>query len=428
MPEGLLILNIRCLVQTEDFVRVKISGDRMSELGTLNDAFLYIRNGFILDFGKMKDLELTDIPLEDPHLKQIDASGKLVFPSFCDSHTHLVYAGSRESEFTDKIRGLSYMEIARRGGGILNSAGKLHETSEEELFIQSMVRIREIIALGTGAAEIKSGYGLNLADELKMLRVIKRIKASCPLEIKATFLGAHAVPKEYVKNRSEYVDQVISEMIPVVASEELADYIDVFCDSGFFTVEDTERILMAGIKYGLTAKIHANELDYSGGIQTGVKYNALSVDHLECTGDDEIEALLGSDTMPTLLPGSAFFLGLNDPPARKMIKAGLPVALASDYNPGSSPSGNMKMVMSLGCIKLRMLPEEVINAVTINSAYAMGLSGTHGSIARGKVANVFITKEMPSYEFMPYAFGSDLIETVILKGEIININNFYGSV
>jgi imidazolonepropionase len=421
MPDGLLILNIRCIVQTEDFVRVKISGDRMSELGTLSDAFLYIRNGFILDFGMMKDLELTDIPLEDPHLKQIDASGKLVFPSFCDSHTHLVYAGSRESEFTDKIRGLSYMEIARRGGGILNSAGKLHETSEEELFIQSMVRIREIIALGTGAAEIKSGYGLNLADELKMLRVIKRIKASCPLEIKATFLGAHAVPKEYVKNRSAYVDQVISEMIPVVASEELADYIDVFCDRGFFTVEDTERILMAGIKYGLTAKIHANELDYSGGIQTGVKYNALSVDHLECTGDDEIEALLGSDTMPTLLPGSAFFLGLNDPPARKMIKAGLPVALASDYNPGSSPSGNMKMVMSLGCIKLRMLPEEVINAVTINSAYAMGLSGTHGSIARGKVANVFITKEMPSYEFMPYAFGSDLIETVILKGEIIKI-------
>ena len=394
----------------------------MSELRTLNDAFLYIRNGMILDFGKMKDLELTDIPFEDPHLKQIDASGKLVFPSFCDSHTHLVYAGSRETEFTDKIRGLSYEEIARRGGGILNSAGKLHETSEEELFIQSMVRIREIIALGTGAVEIKSGYGLNLADELKMLRVIKRIKASCPLEVKATFLGAHAVPKEYVKNRSEYVDQVISEMIPVVASEELADYIDVFCDRGFFTVEDTERILMAGIKYGLTAKIHANELDYSGGIQTGVKYNALSVDHLECTGDDEIEALLGSDTMPTLLPGSAFFLGLNDPPARKMIKAGLPVALASDYNPGSSPSGNMKMVMSLGCIKLRMLPEEVINAVTINSAYAMGLSGTHGSIARGKVANVFITKEMPSYEFMPYAFGSDLIETVILKGEIIPPN------
>jgi imidazolonepropionase len=426
MPEGLLIKNIRCLVQTEDLVMAKISGDRMSELGTLDNAFLYIRNGVILDFGKMKDLELTDIPLTDLQIKHIDAAGKLVFPSFCDPHTHLVYAGSREAEFRDKISGLSYVEIARRGGGILNSAGKLHETSEEELFAQSMVRIREIMALGTGAAEIKSGYGLNLEDELKMLRVIKRIKASSPMEVKATFLGAHAVPREYVKNRGEYVDLVISEMIPVVASEELADYIDVFCDTGFFSVEDTERILMAGIKYGLTAKIHANELDYSGGIQTGVKYNALSVDHLECTGDDEIEALLGSDTMPTLLPGSSFFLGLNDPPARKMINAGLPVALASDYNPGSSPSGNMKMVMSLGCIKLRMLPEEVINAVTINAAYAMGLSGTHGSIARGKVANVFITKDIPSYEFMPYAFGSDLIETVILKGEIIPPNHPQG--
>jgi imidazolonepropionase len=419
MPKGLLIINIRCLVQTEEIVRSKISGREMAELNTVNDAFLYIMNGIILDFGQMRDLELSDIPLKNPQIKSIDASGKLVFPSFCDSHTHIVYAGSREAEFRDKIKGLSYEEIARRGGGILNSAGKLHETSEEELFAQSMVRIREIMALGTGAVEIKSGYGLNLADELKMLRVIKRIKESCLLEVKATFLGAHAVPKEYVKNREKYVDLVINEMIPVVACEELADYIDVFCDKGFFSVEDTERILMAGIKYGLTAKIHANELDYSGGIQTGIKYNALSVDHLECTCDKEIDALLGSDTMPTLLPGSSFFLGLNNPPARKMIKAGLPVALASDYNPGSSPSGNMKMVMSLGCIKLRMLPEEVINAVTVNSAYAMGLSGTHGSIARGKVANVFITKDMPSYEFMPYAFGSDLIETVILKGEII---------
>jgi imidazolonepropionase len=422
MPEGLLITNIRCLVQTEDFLRTKIPGDRMSELSIVNDAFLYIRSGIILDFGRMRDLEITDIPLEDPQIKHIDASGKLVFPSFCDSHTHLVYAGSREAEFTDRIRGLSYSEIAGRGGGILNSALKLHETSEEELFNQSMVRIKEIMDLGTGAAEIKSGYGLNLEDELKMLRVIKRIKASCPMEIRATFLGAHAVPKEYVKSREKYVDLVISEMIPVVASEDLADFIDVFCDKGFFSAEDTERILMAGIKYGLTAKIHANELDYSGGIQAGVKYNALSVDHLECTGDDEIELLLGSDTMPTLLPGSSFFLGLNDPPARKMINAGLPVALASDYNPGSSPSGNMKLIMSLGCIKLGMLPEEVINAVTINSAYAMGLSGTHGSIARGKVANVFITKEMPSYDYMPYAFGSDLIETVILKGEIIPPN------
>jgi imidazolonepropionase len=419
MPKGLLITNIRCLVQTEDVTRARISGSEMSDLSTLNDAFLYISNGIILDFGYMNDLELTDIPMDDQHTEKINAAGKLVFPSFCDSHTHLVYAGSREAEFTDKIRGFSYEEIAGRGGGILNSARRLHDSSEEELYDQSMQRIREIISYGTGAVEIKSGYGLNLEDELKMLRVIKRIRDSSPIEVKSTFLGAHAIPQEYLKEREEYIDLVINQMIPVVASEELADYIDVFCDRGFFSVDETERILMAGIKYGLPAKIHANELDFSGGVQTGVKYNALSVDHLECTGDEEIEALLGSDTMPTLLPGSAFFLGLNDPPVRKMIKAGLPVALASDYNPGSSPSGNMKLVMSLGCIKLKMLPEEVINAVTINSAYAMGLSGTHGSIARGKVANVFITKDIPSYEFMPYAFGSDLIDTVILKGEII---------
>jgi imidazolonepropionase len=348
----------------------------------------------------------------------IDASGKFVFPSFCDSHTHLVYSGSREIEYIDKIRGLTYAEIAKRGGGILNSAKRLHETSEEELFIQSLNRVNEIISTGTGAVEIKSGYGLNLADELKMLRVIRRIKDTCPIEVKATFLGAHAIPDEYKTAREKYVDLVINEMIPVVASEELADFIDVFCDTGFFTVEDTERILMAGMKYGLNAKIHANELDYSGGIQTGVKYNALSVDHLEYTGVEEINALIGSGTMPTLLPGSAFFLGMPDPPVRKMINAGLPIALASDYNPGSSPSGNMKFIMSLGCIKLKMLPEEVINAVTINSAYAMGLSETHGSIAIGKVANVFITKEIPSYEFMPYAFGSNLIETIILRGKI----------
>jgi imidazolonepropionase len=273
--------------------------------------------------------------------------------------------------------------------------------------------------MGTGAVEIKSGYGLNTEDELKMLRVIRRIKEIFPVEVKATFLGAHAIPGEYKNKRNKYVDLVINEMIPQVASDDLADYIDVFCDKGFFTVEDTERILMAGMKYGLIAKLHANELGYTGGIQTGVKYNALSVDHLECTGDAEIKVLLDSDTMPTLLPGSAFFLGMPYPPAREMISSGLSVALASDYNPGSSPSGNMKLIMSLACIKLRMLPEEVINAVTINSAYAMGLSETHGSIAKGKVANVFITKEIPSYEFMPYAYGSDLIDTVILKGKII---------
>jgi imidazolonepropionase len=418
MLTGLLIKNISCLVQTEEFPRLKICGSQMAEIFSIKDAWLYIENGLIAEFGKMNEPRIKDILSNSDGFDIIDATGKFVFPSFCDSHTHLVYSGSREIEYIDKIRGLSYSEIARRGGGILNSSGKLHETSEDELFKQSVNRIYEIIASGTGAVEIKSGYGLNLEDELKMLRVIKRIKDTCPLEVKATFLGAHAIPAEYRNNREKYVALVINEMIPVVASEELADFIDVFCDTGFFTAEDTERILMAGIKYGLTGKIHANELDYSGGIQAGVKYNALSVDHLEFTGDDEINALKGSETMPTLLPGSSFFLGMSDPPVRKMINAGLPVALASDYNPGSSPSGNMKFIMSLGCIKLKMLPEEVINAVTINSAYAMGISETHGSIARGKVANVFITKEIPSYEFMPYAFGSTLIDTVILKGKV----------
>lgn len=415
MSADLLIVNIKELVQTEEVSRLRVSGQEMAELKTISNAYLFIRNGLIEDFGSMSTLD-GDHPLINASIKRLDADGKMVFPSFCDSHTHLVYAGSREAEFADKIRGLSYEEIARRGGGILNSAAKLHLTSEEDLFHQSLSRVTEIIHSGTGAVEIKSGYGLNLEDEIKMLKVIRRIKETCPVEVRATFLGAHAVPAEYSGRREEYVDLIINEMIPMVSSEELADYIDVFCDRGFFSILDTERILMAGIKYGLTAKLHANELDYSGGVQAGVKYNALSVDHLECTGEAEIAALLGSDTMPTLLPGSVFFLGLNTPPARKMINAGLPVALASDYNPGSSPSGNMKLVMSLGCIKLNMLPEEVINAVTINSAYAMGLSSTHGSIARGKIANVFITKKIPSYSYLPYAFGSDLIDSVILRG------------
>lgn len=423
MPTGILIKNIKCLIQTEDVTRIKVCGKEMSDLNVIDEAYLFISDGLIHDFGRMNDSGINKILAQNPRILVIDAFGKFVFPSFCDSHTHLVYAGSREIEYTDKIRGLSYEEIAKRGGGILNSAKKLHKTTEDELFAQSMTRVREIISQGTGAVEIKSGYGLNLQDEVKMLRVIKRIKDTSPIEVKATFLGAHAVPEEFRNNREEYIDLIINEMIPVVASEELADYIDVFCDHGFFTVEDTERILMAGMKYGLTPKIHANELGFSGGIQTGVRYNALSVDHLEYTGDEEIEALIDSETMPTLLPGAAFFLGMADPPLRKMIDAGLPIALASDFNPGSSPSGNMKLIMSLGCIKLKMLPEEVINAVTINSAYAMGLSETHGSIARGKVANVFITKEIPSYEFMPYAFGSDLIDTVILRGKIINKNN-----
>ncbi|MCF8373224.1 MAG: imidazolonepropionase [Bacteroidales bacterium] len=409
----LLIKNIKSLIQTEDEPCKWVAGADMAKLSTIENAFLLIKDGLIEDFGPMKKC-----PVDADEI--IDATGKMVFPSYCDSHTHLVYAGSREIEYGDKIRGLSYEEIAARGGGILNSAKLLHNTSEDELYRQSMKRINEIISLGTGAVEIKSGYGLTVEDELKMLRVIKRIRETSPITVRSNFLGAHSIPAEYRGNQGKYVDLVINEMIPQVAAEDLADFIDVFCDKGFFTVEETDKILMAGMKHGMRPKIHANELAYSGGIQIGVKYNALSVDHLEFTGDDEIACLLGSETMPTLLPGAAFFLGMIDPPVRKMIDAGLPIALASDYNPGSSPSGDMKFIMSLGCIKLRMLPEEVINATTINTAYAMGLEETHGSIARGKVANVYITKEIPTYQFMPYAYGSDLVETVILNGKIWN--------
>lgn len=409
----ILIKNIKKLVQVEHSPREWVAGKDMANLPYIDNAYLYLKDGLIAEFGEMAKFHGIEAS------QTIDAEGKMVFPSFCDSHTHLVYAGSREIEYIDKVRGLSYEEIAKRGGGILNSAKLLHNTSEDDLYNQSLQRINEIISLGTGAVEIKSGYGLTVEDEIKMLRVIKRLKETTPITIKATFLGAHAVPMDYKGRQGEYVDLIINEMIPVVASEELADYIDVFCDKGFFTVEETERILMAGIKYGLRGKIHANELDFSGGIQTGVKYGALSVDHLEFTGNDEIAALLKSETMPTLLPGAAFFLGMVYPPARKMIEAGLPLAMASDYNPGSSPSGDMKFVMSLGCIIMRLLPEEVINAVTINSAYAMGISDTHGSIAKGKVANVFITKPIPSYEFLPYAFTTKLIETTILNGKVL---------
>ena len=410
---SLLIYNIGMVVQARENPPVFVAGKAMSYLPVVEDAWLLIEDDIIAGYGPM-----ALKPDSVAGMKMIDASGGFVFPSFCDSHTHIVYAGSREKEYTDKIRGLSYEEIARRGGGILNSARLLHETSEDELFRQSMERIGEITGFGTGAVEIKSGYGLTTEDELKMLRVILRIKRESPLTVKATFLGAHAIPEKYRDNRKGYIDLIVSEMIPAVAAEKLADFIDVFCDKGFFTVEETERILTAGALYGLRPKMHANELDYSGGIQLGVKHNALSVDHLEYTGDEEIASLLGSGTMPTLLPGAAFFLGMVNPPVRKMIEAGLPVAMASDYNPGSSPSGNMKFIMSLGCIRMKMLPEEVINAVTLNSAYAMGLSGTHGSITVGKKANLFITKKITSYEYMPYAYSSDLVEKVILNGEL----------
>ena len=416
---ALLIKNIRELVQVENKPKLKVSGPEMAKIKTLKDAWVYIEGDRITDFGKMKDIpDFTKA--WGMKMKTIDATGRMVFPSFCDSHTHLVYAGSREIEYIDKIRGLSYEEIASRGGGILNSARRLHEASEEELIEQALPRLREIMMLGTGAVEIKSGYGLNVEDELKMLRVIKRLQFMTPMKLVPTFLGAHAVPPEYRNQQSVFVDLVINEMIPQVAAEELADYIDVFCERGFFTVDDTERILTAGMKFGMRPKIQANELYFSGGIQVGVKYNALSVDHLECTGDAEIECLLGTETMPTVLPGAAFFLGMEYAPVRKMMDAGLPVAMASDFNPGSSPSGNMQFILSMACIKYRMLPEEAINAVTINSAYAMGLSEEYGSIALGKKANMFITTPVPSYEFMPYAYGSNKVETVILNGKIVN--------
>ena len=413
-----IIKNIKELVQVDDNARLLVRGKDMADLHTIKNAYLIIKDQIIEDYGKMSDLkENWDSDCEEIH--EIDATGRMVFPSFCDSHTHLVYAGSREIEYSDKIRGLSYEEIAKRGGGILNSAKLLHNTSEDELYEQSLSRIHEIISQGTGAVEIKSGYGLSTDDEIKMLRVIKRLKENTPIIIKSTFLGAHAVPTEYKSNPDEYVDLIINEMIPQIAAEDLADYIDVFCDKGFFDVIQTDRILMAGVKYGMRPKIHANELAKSGGIQVGVKYDALSVDHIEYTEEDEINALLNSETMPTILPGAAFFLNMPYAPARKMMEAGLPVAIASDFNPGSSPSGNMKLMMSFACVNYKMLPEEAIHATTINTAYAMGVSDIVGSISRGKIANLFITKEISTYHYMPYAYGSDLIECVILKGEIL---------
>jgi imidazolonepropionase len=414
---SILIKNIKSLVNVMDQPGPWVAGPDMSELNTLEDAYLLMENGKISDFGKM-----DNIPHKDFGGEVIDAGGRMVFPSFCDSHTHLVYAGSREIEYSDKIRGLSYEEIAQRGGGILNSAKRLHNTSEDTLYEQSLKRVEEIMALGTGAVEIKSGYGLTVEDELKMLKVIKRLKETTPITIKSTFLGAHSIPAEYKDDPDKYVDIVVDQMLPEVGRQQLADYVDVFCDRGFFTVDQTDRILNAALKYGMKPKIHANELDYSGGIQVGVKHKALSVDHLEYTGDEEIQALLKSQTMPTLLPGAAFFLGLVDPPVRKMIEAGLPIALASDYNPGSSPSGNMKFIMSLGTIKLKMLPEEVIHAVTGNGAYAMGLQDELGTITKGKRGNVFITKPISTYAFMPYAYGSHLIERVILNGKVQDYN------
>ncbi len=409
--DQLLVKNIGTIVGIERQGRLRLKGAEMDRMECLDNAWLLVTDGRIESFGSMDDFPCV------PSAKTVDARGGMLFPSFCDSHTHLVYAGSREQEFLDKIHGLSYEEIARRGGGILNSADRLHETSEDELYRQAMERINEIMMMGTGAVEIKSGYGLSTEDELKMLRVIRRIKETSPLEVRSTFLGAHAVARKYKGRQKEYVDLICEEMIPRVAAEKLADFVDVFCDEGFFTVEETARIMEVGAKYGMIPKIHANELAVSGGVQVGVAHHALSVDHLERMGKEEIRVLAESETMPTMLPGAAFFLGMSYPPARDMIAAGLSVALASDYNPGSSPSGNMRMVMALASFRMKMTPTEALHAATLNGAYAMGLSKDFGSISEGKVANFFITKPMRSFEFFSYAYQTPLVKRIFLRGK-----------
>lgn len=410
----LLVTNIAFLAGIQPTDKLRLEGKEMARLETIANAFLYVEDGRIHSYGAISDLPKCNVPSD---VQQIDAKGGSVLPSWCDSHTHIVFAGSREQEFVDKIRGLSYAEIAKRGGGILNSADKLHDMSEDELYQQAMRRVDEVIRKGTGCIEIKSGYGLNTADELKMLRVIKRIKETTPLKVVATFLGAHAVSREYAGKQSEYVDLVIREMIPAVAKENLAEYIDVFCDTGFFTPEETARILEAGAKYGMRGKIHADELASSGGVEVGVRHNALSVDHLESMTAETIETLRGSETMPTALPGTSFFLNMPFALGRKVIDEGLPLAVASDYNPGSTPSGDMKFVISLACIKMRLLPAEAINAGTMNSAYAMGLSKDYGSITKGKVANFYITKPIPSVDFIPYAYTTPIVDRIFLRGE-----------
>ena len=409
-----LIKNIKTLVGAGSEGKLRLQGAEMAQLGTIDDAWLLVDGERISAFGEMRCLD--EVTAGADHV--VDAQGGMVLPSWCDPHTHIVYAGSREGEFVDKIRGMSYEEIAKRGGGILNSADLLHTLTEESLYEQAVKRAREMMLKGTGCIEIKSGYGLNTADELKMLRVIKRMKETLPVKIVSTFLGAHAVGRQYTQ--SEYVNLIIDEMIPEVGRQKLADYIDVFCDTGFFTVEETARILEAGAKWGMLPKIHADELASSGGVEVGVAHNALSVDHLERMTDSQIEVLRGSGTMPTALPGTSFFLNMPFAPARKIIDAGLGVAVASDYNPGSTPSGDMKFVVSLACIKMRLLPEEAINAATINSAYAMGLSKDYGSIEAGKVANFFITEPIPSVNFIPYAYTSPIISRVFLKGEEVH--------
>ena len=408
-----LIINIKELLQVRETGIAKVSGAEMAILPTIKNAFLLVKDNLIADFGVMDNVPQIGAD------KVIDATGKIVLPSWCDSHTHIVYAGNREQEFVDRINGLTYEEIANRGGGILNSAKKLNETSEEEIYQQSKVRLEEVMQLGTGAVEIKSGYGLTVEGELKMLRVIQKLSQNYPITIKATFLGAHAFPKAYKENRKAYMDSMLNEMLPEIAKNKLADFIDVFCETGYFTVAETEEIMEAGIKFGLKPKIHVNQFNSIGGIQAGVKYDALSVDHLEVMNSEDILALKNTATMPVALPSCSYFLTIPYTPAREMIAAGLPLALATDYNPGSTPSGNMNFVVATACIKMKITPEEAINAATINGAYAMGISETHGSITIGKKANLIITKPVPSYYQLPYAFGSNLIETVLIEGEIL---------
>ena len=410
---SLLLTNIKELVQVRDRSVKKVAGREMKKLPTIKDAWLYIENDRIADYGSMESI---------PKLKAddtVDLTGKIVLPTWCDSHTHIVYAGNREQEFADRINGLSYEEIANRGGGILNSAKTLQETSEDETYKQSEKRLREVMALGTGAVEIKSGYGLTEEAELKMLRVIKKLSKSYDLPVKTTFLGAHAVPEEYKQDPEKYMDLVINEILPKVAEQQLAEYIDIFCEKGYFTLDDTHKLLSAADEYGLKPKIHVNQFNAIGGVKAGVEHHALSVDHLEVMNDEDIEALRGSQTMPVALPSCSLFLSIPYTPARRILEADLPLALATDFNPGSTPSGNMNLVVSLACIKMKMTPEEAINAATINGAYAMELSDTHGSITRGKQANFIITKEIPSYTFLPYAFGSNSIESVYINGKLI---------
>ena len=406
-----IITNIKELLQVRKNTILKVSGNDMKSLPTLKNAYLLIENDCIADFGKMENLNGIDA---DTH---IDATGKMVLPAWCDSHTHIVYAGNREGEFIDRINGLSYEEIANKGGGILNSTKKLQQTSEDKLFKQAAKRIEEVMRLGTGAVEIKSGYGLTVDAELKMLRVIKRLNEAYPIEIKATFLGAHAFPAMYKDNKDGYVNLIINEMLPKIATENLAEFIDVFCEKGYFSTQQTATILKAGKQYGLTPKIHVNQFTIMGGVQLGVDHNALSVDHLEVLDTDDLKALNGSQTMPVALPACSYFLSIPYTPARQLIDAGLPLALATDYNPGSTPSGNMNFVLSTACIKMKMTPEEAINAATINGAYAMNISNTHGSITVGKKATLILTKPIPSYGFLPYAFGSNLIDSVFINGK-----------